>query len=322
MQISTLENDNGKSKGELDLPLVVLVALDRPSKRNALNSTMWKEIGRFFGGRLMEAIPSCRAVLLYGNGTDFCAGIDLSDPNFLPQPSSCVAHTGISFLPKLQQMQDCFSVLETECPVPIVAAVHGNCIGAGVDLLCCTDICIANDQTMLPGKDGSMAVLPTKFSIREVALGLAADVGTLQRLPKRTGNQSLVRQYCLTGETFSAHDAKQMGLLARVLGAANGTAPSLFDLLQDGVHLCQIMAQHSPVAVRGTKQAILYARDHSVDDGLRQVGLYNALALQSRDLQLSWKAQLKSKRSDKVAKKTGPKKSVARYLDVPRHSKL
>ena len=163
---------------------VTIVALNRPNKRNAIHSAMWKELGRVFS-RLGRLGDGCRAILLVGNGPAFCAGIDVTDPNFLPSSEEAdVARTGMSFVPKLREMQACFTAVE-ECPVPVVAAIHGVCIGAGVDLVCGADVRLCHADAV--------------FGVREVALGLAADVGTLQRLPKIVGNQSVVRELCLTG---------------------------------------------------------------------------------------------------------------------------
>jgi enoyl-CoA hydratase/carnithine racemase len=248
-------------------PHVTVVALGRPRKRNAINSKMWKEIGRIFStmGRLGDG---CRAVLLVGNGKAFCAGIDVTDPNFLPAATDGdVARTGLAFLPKLLEMQDCFTALE-ECPVPVVAAIHGRCVGAGVDLICCADVRLCSDDAV--------------FAVKEVALGLAADIGTLQRLPKITGNHSAVRELCLTGRDFAASTAAEIGLVSRVVQRNR--------LLPIALNLCVDMARHSPVAVQGTKKALLYARDHTVADGLEQIASYNALALQGQDLDMAWTA--------------------------------
>lgn len=141
----------------------------------------------------------------------------------------------------------------------------------------------------------------TQMSVREVALGLAADVGTLQRLPKIVGNQSAVRELCLTGRNFDAAKALQVGLVS----AVHPTIETLADELEK---FCSTICGHSPVAVQGTKRALLYARDHSVDDGLQQIAYFNALALQSEDIETSFKA----KRA----------KSRPKYRSIPAHSRL
>jgi delta(3,5)-delta(2,4)-dienoyl-CoA isomerase len=277
-------------------PAVTIVALDRPAKRNAMNSIMWKEIGHVFSVLGLSG-GGCRCVLLTGAGSCFSAGIDVTDPSFLMTPVTPpgtdktnkvnVAHTGLTFLPKLRHMQACFTALET-CPVPVVAAIHGYCVGAGIDLTSCADVRLCSSATV--------------FGVAEVALGLAADVGTLQRWPKITGNQSLVNELCLTGRNFDAATAEKLGLVSTIVDANE-------NVVLTALHeVCAKIVPHSPVAVQGTKEALLYARDHSVKDGLEQVAAYNALALQSDDLVAAWTAR---------ATKTKPT-----FADLPAFSKL
>ena len=144
---------------------------------------MWKEIGQAF--RQLGAIgDSCRCILLRGNGKGFCGGIDITDEKFFSgilsgdDDSSDLARKSLAFRPQILEMQASFSAVE-ECHVPVVAAIHGACVGAGIDLVCCADVRVCSPNA--------------KFSVREVRLGLAADVGTLQRLPKLVGHSSRVR---------------------------------------------------------------------------------------------------------------------------------
>ena len=277
---------------------VTIVALNRPEKRNALNARMWKEVGDVFenAGTIGDG---CRCILLAGIGPDFCSGIDVSDPTFLPAATNSddVAHVGLTFQSKLSEMQECFTNLESKCPVPVVAAVQGRCLGAGIDLITCADIRVASSDAT--------------FSVREVAMGLAADVGTLQRLPKIAGNASAVSELCLTGRDFTANEARELGLVSQVVD----DDPS--DLLSEALRICSSIAQHSPVAVRGTKRALLYARDHAVADGLKQIADYSSLALQGRDLAVAWKQQ---RRKNKLGK--GNSKKPLNFADLPAYSKL
>ena len=271
-------------------PHVLVVSLARPQKRNALNARLWKEIGQLFrheiGSSLNKGIASVRSVLLVGEGKAFCAGIDVSDASFFPATPAVqalrgddedddttydVAYTGLQFLPLLREMQACFTALE-QCPVPIVAAVHGSCIGAGVDLVTAADVRLTTADAV--------------WCVKEVVLGLAADVGTLQRLPKICGNQAWVRDICLTGREFKGQEAAEYGLV---------TGKPLVDqaaVVAAGLELCRTMAHHNPVAVRGTKQALLYTRDHSVLDSLEQIAAYNILALQSPQMMEGMQARL------------------------------
>ena len=252
--------DNGGS--------IAIVKLNRSNKRNAIHRSFWKEIGTLFRSRLID---ECRCILLTAQGPSFSAGIDVTDPSFMPDTTTSddVAHIGISFLPKLKDMQDCFSALE-DCPVPVIAAIHGNCIGAGVDLICAADIRVCTGDAV--------------FAVREVALGLAADIGTLQRLPKIVGNESWVRDICLTGRNVTAVEAKEMGFISQVYADQE-------QMFRAALSLCLTIAKHSPVAVQGTKKALVYARDHSVQESLDQIASYNALALQSQDLPTAWSAR-------------------------------
>lgn len=172
------------------------------------------------------------------------------------------ARRGLAFLPLVQEMQACFTAVET-CPVPVIAALHGTCLGAGIDLACCTDIRLSSFDSI--------------FSVREVRLGLAADVGTLQRFPKLCGHGSRIRELCLTGEDFDAQEALRIGFVSRLSER----------VWEDAIQLAAQVAALSPVAVVGTKTSLNYSRDHSVLDGLHHVATHNALALMTADLGLT-----------------------------------
>lgn len=255
-----LDNEFTYLKISIAAPKVVLVQLNRPRKRNAINSDFWKEIGHVFE-RLGRG-GDCRCIILSGVGKAFSAGIDVKDSIFFSfgdSENGDVARRGLAFLPQIFDMQRCFTAAE-DCPVPVIAAIHGSCIGAGIDLACCCDI-----RLCAPG---------SVFSVREVKIGLAADIGTLQRLPKITGNDSRVRELCYTGETFDHKDALGIGFVSRVTE----------DPTADAIELGTAIASNSPVAVMGTKQAIVYSRDHSVHEGLDYVARHNALALMTDDI--------------------------------------
>ena len=164
---------------------------------------MWKEIGHAFR-QIGTTGDGCRCVLLIGNGKGFCGGIDVTDEKFFSgiinnnnsdenddefaSTNQDMARKSLAFKSQILEMQAAFTAVE-ECSVPVVASIHGACIGAGIDLICCADVRVCSPNA--------------KFSIREVRLGLAADVGTLQRFPKIVGFGSLVRELCLTGGKHS-----------------------------------------------------------------------------------------------------------------------
>jgi delta(3,5)-delta(2,4)-dienoyl-CoA isomerase len=266
MKPHSLDNEFTYLKISMAAPKVVHVEMNRPRKRNAINSDFWKEIGHAFN-RLGRG-GDCRCIILSGIGKAFSAGIDVTDTKFFSfhdSESADTARRGLAFLPQILDMQRCFTAVE-DCPVPVIAAIHGSCIGAGIDLACCCDI-----RLSAPG---------AVFSVREVKIGLAADIGTLQRLPKITGNDSRVRELCYTGETFDHEEALAIGFVSRI--SQDPTA--------DAIQLGSLIASNSPVAVVGTKRAFIYSRDRSVQEGLEHVARHNALALMTDDIPTAFMA--------------------------------
>lgn len=265
---------------------VVVVALNRIRKRNAISAVMWREIGEVFSllGRMGD---DCRAIILTGAGKmAFTSGIDISDNSFglTTGPSDHdVARRGLSFYPQIIDMQRCFTAIE-ECPVPVIAAIQGSCIGAGVDLASVCDIRICSNTA--------------QFSVREVKIGLAADVGTLQRFPKITGNDSRVRELCLTGEVFSAQEAMRIGFVSRISDR----------LIDDAMGVAQAIAANSPVAVIGTKRSLVYSRDHTVADGLTHIAAHNTSAIMTDDIPMAIMA--------------AKQKKSAKFPNIPKLSKL
>ena len=253
------------------LPFVTVVSLNRPRKRNAINAKMWNEIGLAFN-QVGSIGDGCRSVLLVGSGKGFCGGIDTSDEQFFSgiinnnndndDTTQDTARRSLAFKSQILEMQAAFTAVE-ECPVPVICRIHGACVGAGIDLACCADIRVCSSDT--------------KFSIREVRLGLAADVGTLQRFPKLVGFGSRVRELCLTGDDFNAEDALKLGFVSRVCQTNN----NLHDIANG---LCQRICNNSPVAVQVTKMSLNYSRDHTVKEGLEHIALHNSTALMSEDL--------------------------------------
>lgn len=266
-------------------PAIIIVSLNRPNKRNAISAAMWKEIGGAFSA-IGRTGDDCRCVIIRGEGVGFTAGLDISDPSILMESKDeevDAARCGLAFLPKILEMQQCLTAIE-ECPVPVIAAIHGNCIGAGVDLATCCDI--------------RLAEVGSTFSVREVRLGLAADVGTLQRLPKITGNDSRVRELCYTGEFFDYNEALRIGFVSRVCE----------DVLNDALQVANLIASNSPIAVMGTKRSLVYSRDHSVAEGLQHIATHNALALMTSDIPAAFVA--------------ASKKEMATFKPLPASSRL
>ena len=253
----------------------------------------------------------CRCIILMGAGTKaFTSGIDVTDPAFGLASSTDeadvdvdVARRGLRFYPQILEMQRCFTQVE-ECPVPVIAAIQGSCIGAGIDLASACDIrlCSAN----------------ATFSVREVKIGLAADVGTLQRFPKITGNDSRVRELCLTGEVFGAQEALRIGFVSRIVLSIS-ESESKSRLVSDALALATTIAENSPVAVTGTKRSLVYSRDHTVADGLIHIATHNTSALMTDDLP---KAVTVMATTSLLQQQKQQKQQSAEFDKIPKLSKL
>lgn len=252
---------------------VATVMLNRPEKANAMNPPMWRELQECF--EWLDAEPGVRAVVLGGEGRHFCSGLDLSMFGGLKGESSDPARRAEHFRRKVLAMQDNLSALE-KCRKPVLAAIHSLCIGGGVDLTCCADM--------------RYAAADARFSIREIDIGMTADVGTLQRLPHLIP-QGVVRELAYTGRDLDAQEALQLGLVNRVFADREA-------LLAGVVEIAREIAGKSPLAIRGTKEMLLYARDHSVQDGLNYIATWNAGMLSEADLMAGVGAQANKTRAE------------------------
>ncbi|RIE00035.1 crotonase/enoyl-CoA hydratase family protein [Simplicispira hankyongi] len=251
---------------------IATVRLNRPDKANAMNATMWQEIRRAF--EWVDATPEARVAVLQGEGKLFTAGIDLQMMMGLaPQiQNDCDGRTREALRRVILDLQDTLTSLE-RCRKPVLAAIHGGCIGGGIDLVTCADMRYASSDAY--------------FTIKEIDIGMTADVGTLQRLPKLVG-EGITRELAYTGRKFDAAEAKDIGLVNRVFESR--------EALYAGVHeLAATIAAKSPLSIRGTKEMITYARDHSVADSLNYIATWNAAMLMSSDLSEAMQANMAKK---------------------------
>jgi enoyl-CoA hydratase len=245
---------------------IATVNLNRPDKANAMNPAMWRELQSCF--EWLDDEPGVRVAILAGNGRHFCSGIDLDMFTALKGRSEDPARQAEHFRRVVLRLQDNLSALE-KCRKPVLAAIHKACIGGGVDLTCCCDMRYASADA--------------HFSIREIDIGMTADVGTLQRLP-RLVPEGVVRELAYTGRQFDAEEA-------RALGFVNQVFPDRESLYREVRAIAACIAAKSPLAIRGTKEMLLYARDHSVADGLNHIATWNAGMLSEADLMAGLGAQ-------------------------------
>ena len=245
------------------------VELHRPEKANAMNSAMWDELETCF--RWADSTPEVRVVVLTGAGKHFCAGLDLEVFGSIAEQAASITDRA-RFAEELRQtilrLQGNLTAIE-QCRKPVLAAIHNTCIGGGVDLVCCCDMRYATEDAW--------------FAIREIDIGMTADVGTLQRMPKLVAD-GIVRELAYTGRNMDAEEAREVGFVNRVY-------PDRATLLREVTEIARSIARKSPLAVRGTKEMIVYARDHSVRDGLNHIATWNAGMLSQVDLMAGVEAQ-------------------------------
>ena len=176
----------------------------------------------------------------------------------------------------------------------MIAAVHAGCIGGGVDLVTAADIRYCTQDAFFQikeveiGNQNKKLILFVFFFTFTFDLGLAADVGTLQRLPKVIGSDSLVRELAYTARKMFADEAAQAGLVSRVF-------PDKETLLKAALETASLIAGKSPVAIQGTKHNLNYSRDHSIEEGLSYMTTWNAAMLQSEDLRIAAMASMDRK---------------------------
>lgn len=246
---------------------VAHVELARPDKMNAMDGAMFGAIGEMF--RTLGTDGKVRAILLSGQGKHFTAGIDLHYAAAQFTPSEDQARAGEARLRHIRWLQDCFTALE-EARAPVIAAIHGGCVGAGVDLATACDIRICSADAY--------------FQVAEVDVAITADLGTLQRLIHLLPG-GLVRELVFTGRRMDAEEAARTGLVNRIAADRDATIAA-------GLEMARAIAAKSPVAVTGAKLSLNYSRGRTVAEGLGHVALWNASALAAPDLMAAVQARL------------------------------
>lgn len=252
---------------------VLHVELNRPEKRNAMNAAFWREMVECFNKIAQDS--ECRAVVVSGAGKMFSSGIDLMEMGavFMMMEGDDTARKSWNLRKKIREYQETFTVLE-RCPKPVIAAVHGACIGGGVNLISACDIRYCTQDAW--------------FQVKEVDIGLAADVGALQRLPHAVGSRSLVNELAFTARKLMGSEAHSCGLVSRVFQDKEAMMQAAFDLAVE-------IASKSPVAVQGTKINLLYSRDHPVPEALKYMATWNMSMLQTEDIIKSAQAAMEKK---------------------------
>lgn len=216
-----------------------------------------------------------RAVVIYSSlSSFFTAGLDLKSLT-LGSSTSDPSRLSLIFQNHIIQYQNAITSIE-RCRKPVIAAIHGYCIGGGIDLITACDIRVCSKETV--------------YSVREVDIGIAADIGTLQRLPRVIGNDSWVREVCLTGRNFDAKEAFEQGLVSRVYDS-----PAL--LIEGARGIARLIASKAPLATLGTKHLLVHSRDRTVQEGLDYTLLWSSIMIQSPDFLIAVDAAMKKKKA-------------------------
>ncbi len=240
---------------------VATVTLTGPGKGNRMGPELWRDLPEVFGRLDREA--AVRAIVLRGSGEHFSYGLDLVAmvPDLGPVLEGGMATERLALLALIERLQGATRAV-ADCRKPVIAAVHGWCIGGGVDLIaaCDTRLCSA----------------AARFSVREVRLAIVADLGSLQWLPHLIG-QGWTRRLAMTGEEIDAETARRIGLVEEVLPDA-ATLFAAADALARGI------AENPPLVVQGIKSVLNHGVGRTPEEGFRHVALWNTATLPSEDL--------------------------------------
>jgi len=243
---------------------VANLILSRPDQLNTMSRDFWVELGEVTEEINMNS--EVRVLIMSSTGKHFCAGMDLTAfsngvDNIPEDKKPDHARIGEAVYRVAKELQGYISSLES-IRVPVIAAIHGGCVGGAVDLVTACDIRLASDDAF--------------FCIQEINIGMAADVGTLQRLPKIIPD-SKMREMAYTGRRMYAEEAKESGLVS-------DTFESHEKLLEAANSLAKEIATKSPIAIHGLKAVMNYSRDHSVSDSLDYNALWSGAMLSQRDM--------------------------------------
>ena len=246
---------------------VARITLDRPAAANAMNLAFWQGMVDVFARVADDS--AVRAVVIDGAGKHFTAGMDLSVFGGLAGADAASPSRRREQLRRtILELQESFNVIE-RCRAPVLAAIHGACIGGGVDLISACDIRYCTTDAF--------------FQIQETNIAIVADVGTLQRLPRLIPD-GLVRELAYTGRRMYGEEAKAAGLVNTVFETKD-------EMLEEVLAIARTIAEKSPLAVHGTKEMLNFGRDHGVTDGLQHVATWNAAMLDDADLRQALEAQ-------------------------------
>ena len=240
---------------------VATLWLDSPERRNAMGVAFWDDLPVIMNELADD--PEIRAVVIAGKGKHFTIGLDLKAFGSLAGGGNggSEATKRLTVLRNVKRLQGSITSI-ADCRKPVIAAVHGYCLGGGIDLITACDVRLAAADAI--------------FSVRETKIAIVADVGTLQRLPGIVG-EGHVAELVYTGKDVPAARAKEIGLVNDVL-------PDAAAVVAAAQAMAAEIAANSPLAVQGSKAVLRACRGRSTAEGLDYVAVWNSAFIQSDDL--------------------------------------
>lgn len=232
------------------------IRLSRPEKRNAMSPSFWTDLPEIV--RDIDDNAKARVIVISADTTGerpiFSAGIDVSmfSSGGVSGNDKNNPQHGAVFYQNVLRLQDSFTAIET-CRIPVIVAIHGGCIGGGVDLITACDMRYGTSDAYI--------------TIYEINVGMTADVGTFPRILNHMP-EGVVRELAYTGRRMDAGECERRGLF-------NATYDTDEAMMEAVMATAREIASKPPLAIYGCKRIITYARDHSTADTLDQIGVWN-----------------------------------------------
>jgi len=257
---------------------VAHIRLNRPEQLNSMVREFWVELPEIV--RNLDARGDVRAIVLSSTGRHFCAGMDLGvfssgDTAITPGDADEMGRVRARLRQTALMLQESFTAFE-KARMPVLAAIQGGCIGGAVDMVTAADMRYASADAF--------------FVIQEINIGMTADVGTLQRLPKIIPD-GVARELAYTGRRMSAQRALEVGLVNQIF-------PTHEELVAGVLEIANEIASKSPLAIWGTKEMLLYSRDHSVADSLNHIATWQTGMFQPSDMVESFAAKAEGRETN------------------------
>lgn len=247
--------------------------LNQPEEYNRMPPAFWDELPRAL--QAFDAPGTTRALVISSTGKHFTAGMDVAVFTGNRSAPTDPGRAGEAARRRLANIQSTINAIEA-VRMPVIAAIQGGCIGGGVDLASACDLRYCTADAF--------------FCIQEINIGLAADIGTLQRLPKLI-SEGMMRELAYTGRRVYADEAKAIGLVNAVFETQDAMMAAVKDIAGQ-------IASKSPLAITSTKQLLNYGRDHSVDDTLRYQQLWMGAMTQGPEMRRHFEAKAAGKEAD------------------------